>query len=360
MAVDDDEEKEEEEEEEEEKEEEEVDDDMFDMHGGEGVHLVGFFDGACKNNGVGTLTDPNALSVTAWGALLCRSDGEELWRGHGPAGTDPSRATVTDGEVEGMYQLLSKAAELGCTTLQMRGDSTAAINAYNGDSTLSGRHGDRVGAARSLLDPEKVTAEHVPRAQNTIADAEANLGTAGVLETLKEQEDPRLSVFTPGGSYMLLVAGSKSAKVAGAAYAILGPDGEVAQEIVPVDVSTQCVSANHAQHLAVSAAVGDITKILSEAVGEVSLRIVTNNGLLATHYAQDVADGRTKKFKEHLMEEVEYTQKTLADAGVAFEVVVVNAGDDNYQIFEEVKSAAKQAPFLEDASDDDGEGAEHQ
>jgi hypothetical protein len=41
-------------------------------------------------------------------------------------------------------------------------------------------------------------------------------------------------------------------------------------------------------------------------------------------------------------------------------VVVVNAGDDNYQIFEEVKSAAKQAPFLEDASDDDGEGAEHQ
>jgi ribonuclease HI len=127
-------------------------------------HLIVACDGASRGNpgpaGIGAqVTDER-------GAIL-----GEIARGIGETTNNVAEYTAV---IEG----LSLAQELGARTVTLRSDSLLLINQLTGRYRVKSEHLQPLHRrARSLgAGFERITFEHVPREQNTAADALANLG----------------------------------------------------------------------------------------------------------------------------------------------------------------------------------------
>ena len=127
-------------------------------------HLIVACDGASRGN-----PGPAGIGVeitTADGTVVA-----EIARGIGETTNNVAEYTAA---IEG----LARAEELGARSVTLRSDSQLLINQLTGRYRVKSEHLQPLHRrARSLAAGfERITFEHVPREQNTAADALANIG----------------------------------------------------------------------------------------------------------------------------------------------------------------------------------------
>jgi ribonuclease HI len=127
-------------------------------------HLIVSCDGASRGN-------PGPAGI---GAQIIDEDGVVL----GEIAEGIGETTNNVAEYTAVIEGLSRAAELGAKTVTLRSDSQLLINQLTGRYRVKSEHLQPLyRRARGLAAGfERIAFEHVPREQNTAADALANLG----------------------------------------------------------------------------------------------------------------------------------------------------------------------------------------
>lgn len=130
--------------------------------GGEGTRLIAFIDGAARGNpgeaGAGViLKDQSDNTVEKIAQYL-------------------GKATNNTAEYEALLVALSRALELGATSLQIYSDSELLVHQINGRYRVRAPHLQKLcqEAIRLMRGFSTVNISHVPREKNTEADEQAN------------------------------------------------------------------------------------------------------------------------------------------------------------------------------------------
>ena len=126
------------------------------------MNVIAYCDGASRGN----------PGLSSYGIVVYDLDGKELHRGHRALG----HGTNNQAEYQGAIAALEAALGLGAREVELRMDSELVIRQLSGRYKV--RNPKLIPLYKRILDLrsrfDRVALVHVPRAQNSVADALAN------------------------------------------------------------------------------------------------------------------------------------------------------------------------------------------